>query len=87
MIGSKPAFSLPQEFLLLRLIISQTAANPIVRQELQYSLLQGFVLENEYANVAPDKVVIRLGANENPWEPSEKTKQALRSRFKIYNKV
>ena len=57
--------------------ISQAAANPIVRQELQHSLLQGFMLENEYINIAPDKVMIRLGANENPWGPSEKTKQAL----------
>lgn len=57
--------------------MSQAAANPVLRQELQHSLLQGFVLENEYVHIAPDKVMIRLGANENPWGPSEKTKQAL----------
>lgn len=58
--------------------INQAAANPLLRQELQYSLLPASLLAQEYAHIAPTvKITARLNANENPWGPSEKTKQAL----------
>lgn len=58
--------------------IQKAAANPVLRQELQYSLLPEFLLEKEYSNIpVAAKTLVRLSANENPWGPSEKTKQAL----------
>ncbi|MFD1817303.1 histidinol-phosphate aminotransferase [Pseudarcicella hirudinis] len=58
--------------------IQRAEASPIARQELYMSLSPEFQLERDYAHFAPAvQIRARLGANENPWGPSEKTKKAL----------
>ncbi len=58
--------------------IQKAEANTLVRKELQLSLSPDFELQKSFAGMNPPAVMkARLGANENPWGPSEKTKQAL----------
>lgn len=58
--------------------IQRAQANPTVRRELQMSLSPDFQLENSFVGINPPVVMkARLGANENPWGPSAKTKEAL----------
>jgi histidinol-phosphate aminotransferase len=58
--------------------IQRAQANPTVRRELQMSLSPDFQLEKSLIGINPPVVMkARLGANENPWGPSAKTKEAL----------
>lgn len=60
--------------------MQRAVANPLVRQELYASLTPDFQLEKAFNHIPPAilaQVKARLGANENPWGPSQKTKDAL----------
>jgi histidinol-phosphate aminotransferase len=67
--------------------IQRAEASPAIRRELQMSLSPDFQLEKAFVGVNPPAVMkARLGANENPWGPSEKVKQALISAISESNR-
>ncbi|WP_044173355.1 pyridoxal phosphate-dependent aminotransferase [Flectobacillus major] len=67
--------------------IQRAEASPAIRRELQMSLSPDFQLEKAFVGINPPAVMkARLGANENPWGPSEKVKQALISAISESNR-